>query len=1339
MKKLLPAFRALSLFTFLAVPAFARAEQLWPADAKITLQNKIDRPEVLRGFGKATVFLNQLSSDDITAGLYVLESSSAENASTAAGKFLADLDLSPGVRKDVLTVGGKKFPLVTVPGGSVYTGLILGDTAYILAAPSRDAIEHLLETSPIAKNAKLVTEFNYPTYLDRFDRYGWGFYGLDPQYQRPAGENPMDDFDFCAKNGFRFELWPNPANMEDSYSIPDWPGMNWKVVEAGKRGIATSARSYIGGGDNILPVRKELTELQQQSPPTFDGGWYGSSLEYRSRPQQSWFNEQARLYGARQTQDMMRGILRIDPNVQSWMLPYGELSTAVWYAGQCDRSPAAMEAWRQILRDTSKLSLAQVSAMFGRKDKPFTKWDDVPAPDFETFEGLPGMVQDLDNEWYVRPETTPDEGTSGDWLHANISDAAHWEKLDLPGDTRWYKYFRKTNWLIREFTVPPELLARGDPLYLYNFIADQNNDPRVVAPTYLNGQKVGEPSNWGAWDVSKILKPGLNRVVVRSQAGIFGGRVFLSTEKPTLFPYMDPERMKLWTIFNDWAIGSQFGSCETMLKAMREIDPNRWIKFMAPHQENIGQWLELEAKYGTWGHFTGEGKFYFPWFKRSQFLYDVPGTSEGAGPPYPDAAKGIPQTVDLVQRVFLAGLNAHDQTFTVQDISRVPPVRKWYEDHMAVLRQLGRYDISGPQVLIYRSADYGSRMEMSAIPAPEGAPEAEVQNIYNWDIGRGTLQSIGQSALYVDDIAIHDDKLKGYSMLMDCGNEIVRQNTLNTISDWVKNGGTYIVWPFTGRSLATAPDTWPIQMLTGCKVKAIRKPGQGSVTIDASQTLLKELAGKTFPDNGSSLDWQDGQHNLISTELEPGADCQVLAKFENGAPAMVMHMLGKGRVITLGSAFFRDSHDVNGVWPCTQKESDFFRDLLTGLGSPSVNAASDHDVWVQRYRTNNGLDDVVVLNNFANCDRKIDLSVTLDRKPTKIYQVAMNSVNEVAQFTADGGKITIPQIAIPKGEVQVFYFRNAEAPDAVAHWWNYQQRMWHPLAVSPKLDFSSISHGHWIDPTVDLKREWKWTQDGITGESWHEPAFDDASWKNWDLDIFNAEGATPDRPVFARKSFTVPSTWVNDGGVTRLTAGGPYYNFVAGDSDFKFYLNGQLLQKQGYFNPDVAKLLHPGKNTLALEIDKPRRENLIGVFGALYLVHEKLPVKTVSLAGDWIGQASGKPVTLAFPGTGTATDPSREVMIPADWKDKYVVTYFAKGDGNSTLGVVVNNRYPVRHLGNGDIGAEIDITPYLHFGEKNVISPMYRLGDYVGKMNAPVPWNISQVELRLYPRAEYRN
>jgi hypothetical protein len=1335
-----------------AVQADVSMSSGWPEGAKISDAGNAPKPLPLRAYGTTSVVPRMLQFGGVTFDLDVVQSADQEHAVTTVGKYLADLDLSPGVTKSALTVNGKSFVTVSVPGGtidtgstpngtapgSIYTGFVVGQTGYVIAAPSAEALQQLLAAAPLAKRGTLVTKLTYPSYLDRFDRYGWGFYGLDPSFQRPTGEDPADDFDFCAKNSFRFELWPNPVNLDESYSIADWPGMRWKVEEAEKRGIPTSVRSYIGGGDNILPVRKELTEIEQLPPPDMDFGWYGPSLEYRSRPQQSWFNRQAQLYGARQTQDMMRGMLRIDPDLQSWMMPYGEISSPIYQLAQVDRSPAAIEAWHHLLRDTHKLSLAQVAAMYGRAGKPFTSWDDVIVPEFDTFEGGPGMVVDLDNDWYLRTETTPDEGLTGHWIESDLNSGA-WEKMDLPGDTRWHKYYRRTNWLAREFTVTSALIDNGSPVYLYNFIGTINGDPRQTIPTYLNGQKIGAPGTWGAWDVTKILKPGTNRVVIRTGTQTFAGHVFLSTEKPTLYPYMDPDRARLWALWNEYGYGGQFDSTQTMLQAMREVDPNRQIKIMAPHQENIGQWIEMESKYGAWGHFTGEGTWFFPWLKRSDFLYDIPGTSEGAGPPAPDIT-GVPDLYLLMQRVFLEGLNAHDQTFTVQNITRAAPLKKWYEDHIAVLRQLGRYDISGAQVLIFRSMDYGSRFELSPIPGLDGAKETEVQNIYNWDIGRGTLQSIGQSPLYVDDVAVKDGKLTGYPVLVDCGNEIMRPDTIQKIGDWVKQGGTYVVWPFTGRSVATAPDSWPIQALTGCQVKTIRKPGQGSVTIEKNQDILKGLAGQTFPDNGSSLDYQNFEHNLISTELQPGTDCQVLAHYENGAAAIVSHTLGKGRVITLGSAFFRGVHDVVGIWRPEQKESTFFNDLLTGIGQPPVNTTTDHFVWPQRYKTNNGLDDVVVLVNFADGDRQVDLHATLDQKPAKIYRFAMNEMSEVTNFTANNGDVTIPQIAIPKGEVQVYYFRTANALAAADHWWTYQRRMWHPLATPPKIDFKSISSGHWVDPTVDLKREWKWTQDVPEGSSdWQAPTFADTSWKNWDLGIFNAEGADAAKPVYARKVFTFPKAWLTDGGRTRMTASGQWYPFTAGDGDFKFYLNGQSLEKKGFFSPDVSKILHAGDNTLALKLDKPRHDHLIGVFGALYLVHEKPPVKTVSLAGAWNGTADGKPVTLTWPGTGTGTavEPSREIEIPADWKDKYVVTYYAKGDGNSIDGIIVDHRNPVRRAANTGDDVEIDITPYLHFGGKDLLTPMGH--DYVGKMNAPTPWNFSQIELRLYPKSDYRN
>jgi len=560
-------------------------------------------------------------------------------------------------------------------------------------------------------------------------------------------------------------------------------------------------------------------------------------------------------------------------------------------------------------------------------------------------------------------------------------------------------------------------------------------------------------------------------------------------------------------------------------------------------------------------------------------------------------------------------------------------------------------------------------------------------------------------------------------------------DAVDHVAQWVRKGGTYIVLPFTGRSLVTAPDSWPIGQLTGCKVTALRTPGAGSVTIAKDQPLFKELAGKTFPDAGTCKDFQDFEHNKLSIELAPGPDCQVIATYENGSPAIVVHKLGAGRVITLGSLFFRNTKDILGLWWPSQLEAAFFRDLLTNLGQPSVNSTTDERVVAQRYRTNNGLDDVVVLDNFAGADRTVDLHVTLDHRPVKAYQVAMNSVREVP-FTVSGNSITVPHVAIPVGEAQVFYFRDHDGGDATSHWWQYQRKLWKPADTTP-LDYSSISQGRWVDPTVDLKGDWSWTQQTPAGDSWKQSGFDDKTWPHWwSLDIFNAVGADPAKPLYSRKTFTVPSDWLKDGGITRLVAAGWSWDFTTSNTPWELYLNGQLLKKEGFFNPDVASMLHEGENVLAIKLGVPTRGKYIGVLGAVYLTHSEHPAQTVDLAGAWSTTLNGQPVTLQFPGKGRGFAPSRSVDIPADWKDKYIVTYYVKGARESAIGAIVNEVNVTRrhhHLFGNEV--EVDITPFLHFGSSNTISMLPSAGD---SLPPSKDWDLSVVELRLYPKSEYR-
>ncbi len=1297
--------------------------------------------DTLRGYGELEITFEPRATANESVGLIRFDAEDAAHAATAVGKFLSDIELSAGSRRSALEVHSNRFPLVEVEGGPFYTGFASGKLGYVAYADSLPQLESYLSDSTFVRDAQLLdTALDYPSYLDRFDRYGWGFYGFSgatnwhewKKVLPDAGieSDPQDDLDFLKEYDFRFEIWPQPAKFDDNYGIGEWPELWWEVEEAQKGNIYLGSRLY---GD--IPYVKEYADLFEQPAPFLQGGWVRKDLRRKSWTHLSWFNEKGRLYMARQAQEQMRPLM--DVELGSWMSPFGELVHDSWYNFHQDYSSSALNDWRHYLQEVQGLSLTEVSQMFNREEA-FSSWDEVPIPEVATFAGLPGCVLDLEGDWRVRAEASADEGLEAKWWLTN-TDSADWQTMWLPGSIKYHQHFTEMAWMTREFELSAELLDSEKPLYLYDFARATYGDPHKPSLVYLNGEKLGETSRWGVWEVGQQLKPGTNRLSIRSD--YFSGRVFLSTEAPSVYPYLSPERNRLWVLYQEWDKDAKQDTWEVTLAAMREVEPNVPIKYMAPSRFGTDRWIELSTKYGGWPHHTGEGTWFFPWYKRYGFLYGLPGTSEMAGPQ--ENALGMFRTM---QRTFLAGLNGLDHVFFVQAATRRPDVKQFYVDHATLLKQMGRYDIAGPQVLIYRSTHSASNLMPQPNPSL-GESTRPFQEVWNWDIGRGTLQSIGHSYLYIDDGGLHDGKLEGYSVLFDAGNEIMRPESIEAIEGWVRDGGTYVVYPFTGRCAPDAgEDTWPIEQLTGCTVSKMRQPGSGTVTVAEGQTLLRELAGQSFPDAGAVKDYQGFDHNILSTELEAGPDTEVIATFENGSPAIVSRSLGKGRVITLGSVFFKDVKDEVGIWLPGESEAVFYRDLLEGLGQPAVNSTNDIKVLTQRFKTNNGLDEMVMLVNFAGEDRVVDLTAVFENQPSRVYRVAMDQVEPITGFTAEDTTIRLNEIMIPKDEVQLYYFRTGTPETATTHWWDYQRRIWQSEPIE-KVDFSPIAGKRWQEPVLNLKKTWHWTQRRPAGEAWKTETAAFAEWPTWHLDLFNAVGADPEKPVYAAYTFELPPTWLDGEGKVRLTAAD--WNRGAGDltaghSPWKLWLNGTLLEKAGFFNPEVTELLHSGTNTLAIAIEPPTLGKDIGVIGAVYLTYASDPVATVDLAGEWQGERNGEVVTVEFP--GTAEDvfwPTKVVPIPAEWADQYIVTYYAKDpriqSGQSTdlssMGVIVNEREARRrhhHMHGNEV--EVDITALLKFGEPNELTPLA-----VGWLKKDTVWKFDQIELRLYPREDYRD
>ncbi|MHB9023030.1 MAG: beta-galactosidase [Armatimonadota bacterium] len=1312
----------------------------------------IPASQTLRGYGRVETMVTEYrSARGEGVWVYAFRCQKPENASIIAGKFLADLTLSDGVKAVKLQAGGREIPATRTFAGTTFIGCADGAEARILCGESEKALVDFAAANP-ALVASTVPSAAYPHFLDRFDRYGWGVYGVGGfndyhGWRKKQNLDPTEDVQFLIDNKIRFDGWLDPTEFDFGDGLRKNTEAEWMIKKAADAGQPFSFRVYANAGGANWTARR-FPEYAEQPASFLMSGWHGASLFYHAQPHFSWFNKDIPRYLAVKTMEMMRQF-NDNPYLTGWMHPHGELAHDDWFDMHDDYSPTAQRSWCEYLQNQG-IGLPAVTRMYGMAEQPFVDWAQVPVPEFATFEGLNGLVASLEGTWYYWVENdgsqkidaawhaqSPEQKYQGireQWWNAPLT-SGEWKSMRIPDNDEIFSLFKgkldNTTWFRRSFTLTPAQKAH-ERLYLYwyptSFSGLHTGKNARYHSVYINGKKAGEIGSWGALEITRLLQSGENAIALHLLGSLWNGRIYLSTVPPRIFPYLGEDMNRLWVLWKEWHTNAKYLAWRDILDGMRQVDPNRPIKFMAPIRFGTDNWGALATNYGGFGHFTGEGMWFFPWYKRYGFLYDVPGSSETAGP-----ANNLKDQFDSFRRTFLAGLNAHDPVFMIQTYSRNPELRNFWLTHAPVLKQMGRYDLdASQQVLLYRSTKMDIGMVQNA-PYPPVGGSREVQRPWDWDIGRGTLQTIGQSYLYVDDGGLADGKMYGYPVMIDSGNEITSAESVKHITAWVRAGGTFVTLPFTGRSTMTTPDSWPIKAITGCEIGRLRTPGNGSVTIGKNQGVFKSLAGKTFPDDGHSTDWQGGEHNLLSVELNPGADSEVLATFENGAPAIVRHRLGKGAVIVLGTAFWRGSKDVMGIWWPQPLETEFMADLLAGIGFPAARCTTDDRlVWPQPYRTNNGLEAVTTLVSWhEDTDATVKVRLLLPRKPTHLVSFGVDGVKSLPFDWKDGAATAT--IAMPAREVKVLAADVYGPNDAVAHWWRYQQRMWHELA-KPMIDFTPYTRGKWADPVVDLRFDAKLTLTEPTGDTWQAVGFDDRAWKACMLGLLNADGAQPQKPVWVRKTFTVPERWLRDGGKTYLISGswvGPHYLGSA-----RLTVNGQQLHDYttaSYNEFDISKLLSAGTNiaTFAFKGDAVYQ----GFSGNVWLYHAEPAERSMDLAGAWRGMDNGKLVVLTLPGKGKIKAPTRGIYIPKEWEGKYRVRLYQEGNPYSILGAYVNDRLVRRHHHNLGARTDIDITAHLRFGEDNELV-LAHAGDPDGldRSLTNVPsWDIHLIRLDLYP------
>jgi roadblock/LC7 domain-containing protein len=112
--------------------------------------------EPLRGYYKMTISNTKTGTVgwgpwENDSRLFEFNSTSAENALTVTGKYLADLNLSPDVADGRLDIDGKSFREVNVSGGAIYAGYAIGNNGSFISMAKDDTFKAYLGALPLSR------------------------------------------------------------------------------------------------------------------------------------------------------------------------------------------------------------------------------------------------------------------------------------------------------------------------------------------------------------------------------------------------------------------------------------------------------------------------------------------------------------------------------------------------------------------------------------------------------------------------------------------------------------------------------------------------------------------------------------------------------------------------------------------------------------------------------------------------------------------------------------------------------------------------------------------------------------------------------------------------------------------------------------------------------------------------------------------------------------------------------------------------------------------------------------------------------------------------------------
>lgn len=1297
-----PAFRlfliALSAALFAAAPVL-RAADTRPESGAFE-HVSADGRATLRGLGKITVAPIGLAG----AEGWRFECESPDRARVFLHKLGRDMAQSATVeaRWETVRLGSRDAQVLVRPGLGSFLPLADGRTVFVFTST---ATENLAAAFASAAGLPAAAQpfdpaFAYPVYLDKFSHYGIGswypsYWGDENTKGKPNAVG--DHLAFARKldlvvqpnaGGFILRnLLPILHEYGRPYHFAQW--QEWSPELA-----------IMAPEDLVVPSR-DWTTMPSYYGQVSDGG--RRLLRYRD-----WT-----------FQNTVRGFAD-DPLLVDWLDPNGEVGPHsdffYWDFGEPNRLNLV-----RYLRDARGYTLQSLGEAWYGDPARLKSWNNVPIPMSYEFYGWragdpvadrtwrihpvrqASSAEEMKVPWYARKSDCPPSvraGIADGVVKAGFDDSA-WVAMDLPNGELGSIFWRTrpgAYWYRGTITAPAEWLAaarKSGRVYLTVASLDTNRGWRNPDRLWVNGvelatlQRCSGQDTLGQVDVTAVIREGRNSLVYLPAAGAgVGGPFFLTARPMEEFPFSDPHqnaRFRDWHAYVSWCVMEKM---ENTFKAIRAVDPDRFIKMHAALDKQLG--IPLAARYGCFGHNTGEGGFFRPWDKRFGYCYGVPASAEFGG--YVNTVPGLQRWIGWFT---FEGLNAFDNFHNIQEMMYAVNKDLWVQ-YLPYLKLAPRRDFKRPDIALLWSP-FNSRVLPRPVP-------------YSFDLGRGDLAFIGYSYVDASETTLRDGLADPYPVLWDTGTWLMEPATVARIRQYVEAGGTFVALHETGRHSYEKRDAWPIAELTGFQ-PGPERPMTGTLFILADQPVFKALAGKVFYNRGKSIDYSEYNYADKCFALRPAAEgTTALARYEDGEIAIGMRTLGKGRVIVLGSPFWRNSYDGAGMWWPGEDQCVFLEDLLAGLGLKPLAACDSHDIWREHFLANNGTEEYLALFNPFSEPRTFSVEWTTVNPAGTLYDPKTGGP---VPGKVEGRNVRLEKVTLQGLETLIVASQPAQPPqDALRRWFDHLAWWWRPSAPGEVLERPAL-------PFYELRLAERLAAKTVAGPA--AAAVDCAALStrtdpgaDWILGAAQSpetlrRDPDPSRRCLYHVAFEAPPDW-RPGDTFTLnvrtfsrTAAGPLGPIDA-------WLNGRQVLKsaktdaRGYSGldggaqADIGQAIKLGAHNVLVLAAGP-----YGFMGEVEVARRPAPAETIEVQGTWRLQPSADslPTDAALPGRMTGLFAHIEVTVPAAWRGDRVFVRLDLPDTAAYDSFAINDKVVFHPVNWFKPVTYMDVSPWVKFGEAN--------------------------------------